>query len=267
MQSQSTTPMLNIAQSLRDFWRLPSLTVARFTLVSYVRSGWVLVDIVGVWLLYAIFFLEFGGNVSYFYGTAGQGLGALTILSTVIMGQRALRAQVYLPLSRLTSRAAYMRGLVIATGALRVPSFLLLMLLAASYHEFVPPACAGIGHCIVDAAVGSLAVGAVGLLANCVAIATLIVVFSAPIATRRARIILLAWLAAVLYSNTNLGPVASVLGVSRVLLWPLTVCYGFGATGSMDWVGVGALVIMGGYVVGLTLLGQYWMRKRDLILQ
>ena len=102
---------------------MPSLTIARFTLVSYIRSGWILGDIVLVWLLYAIFFLEFGGNVAYFFGTAAQGLGAVTILGTVVMVQRAMNARVYLPLSRITSRSAYIRGLVIATAVFAYPSF------------------------------------------------------------------------------------------------------------------------------------------------
>jgi hypothetical protein len=111
-----------------------------------------------------------------------------------------------------------------------------------------------------------MTVGAIGLLANCMVISTLVVTFSAPIATRRARILLLAWFAAVLYSNTSPGPVAAVLGVSRIPLMPLVVCYNFGATGSIGWIGVAALAMVVVYVVGLTLLAQYWMRKRDLLL-
>jgi len=57
LETQSP-PMLRISQALKAFWRLPSLTVARFTLVSYIRSGWILGDIAIVWLLYAAFFLE-----------------------------------------------------------------------------------------------------------------------------------------------------------------------------------------------------------------
>src|SRR5438067_2108996 len=131
----TSSSLFNISHALRKFWRLPSLMVARFTLVSYIRSGWILGDVVLVWLLYAVFFLEFGGNVAYFFGTGGQGLGALAILGTVVMTQRAMSARVYLPLSRLTSRSAYVRGLVIATGVMRVPLFLLLMVLAMSYHR------------------------------------------------------------------------------------------------------------------------------------
>jgi hypothetical protein len=76
-----------------------AVTVARFILRSYVRSGWILGDVVLVWLLYAAFFFEFGGNVAYFYSTAGEGLGALAVLGTVVMVQRAMNARVYLTLA------------------------------------------------------------------------------------------------------------------------------------------------------------------------
>ena len=60
---------------------------------------------------------------------------------------------------------------------------------------------------------------------------------------------------------------AVVLGVSRIPLMPLAICYNFGATGSIGWAGVAALAMMVVYVVGLTLLAEYWVRKRDLLLQ
>ncbi|MDQ6661072.1 MAG: hypothetical protein M3Z24_08915, partial [Chloroflexota bacterium] len=206
---------------LKAFWRLPDLVVARFTLWSYIRSGWILFDIVFVWLLYAIFFLEFGGNVTYFFGTAGQGLGVETILGTVIMVQRAMSARIYLPLSRLTSRASYIRGLIIATTVLRIPLFLMLLLLASLYHHFSPPPCNGIGGCIAGATIANISIGTVGLLMNCFGIATLVVAISAPIATRIARIVALAWLAAALYSNTSPDLVAQFLAFTRIPLIPM----------------------------------------------
>jgi hypothetical protein len=260
LETQSP-PMLRISHALKAFWRLPSLTVARFTLASYIRSGWILGDIAIVWLLYAAFFLEFGGNVAYFFGTTGQGLGALAILGTIVMVQRAMSARVYLPLSRLTSRSAYIRGLVIATGVLRVPLYVLMMLLGMGFHSHAP------SWGIQGATVTNMLVGSMGLLANCIVISTLVVVFSAPIATRLARIALLAWFAAVLYSNTSPDPVAEFLSISRIPLIPMTVCFNFGATGRIGWPGVAALLVLALYVVGLTMLGEYWMSRRDLILQ
>lgn len=268
-QEVPPAPSINMRQALSAFWHMPAITIARFTLASYIRSGWILGDIIFVWLLYAAFFFEFGGNVGYFFGTAGQGLGALAILGTVVMGQRAMNARVYLPLARITSRSSYIRGLVLATGVLRVPAFLLLLLLASSYHHFSPPPCTGpggVGGCIAGATPGNITLGALGLVANCIVISTLVVTFSAPIATRLARILLLAWVAAVLYSNTALGPVAAVLSITRIPLMPLAACYNLGANGSIGWPGLLALLIAAAYVVGLTLLAEYWMSRRDLIL-
>jgi hypothetical protein len=265
-QGIPAAPAVDLRQMLRAVWRWPSVTIARFTLASYVRSGWILGDLIFVWLLYAIFFFEFGGNVAYFFGTAGQGLGALAILSAVVMTQRAMNARVYLPLARLTSRASYIRGLVLATGLLRIPAFLLLLALAASYHHFSPPPCTGIGGCIAGATPASITIGAIGLLANCIVISTLIVTFSAPIATRLARILLLAWVAAVLYSSTSLGPIASILSITRIPLIPVIACYNLGANGTIGWSGALALAIDIAYIIGLSLLAAYWMAKRDFIL-
>src|SRR5690242_18697460 len=127
-----------LAQNITTLWHTPTLTVARFTLRSYIRSGWLLVDLVFVWFLYAAFFFEFGGDVTYFYGIVNQGLGALSILGSIIMAQRALKAQMYLPLARLASRAVYVRGIILATGVLRVFSFVLILLLALGYHAHRP---------------------------------------------------------------------------------------------------------------------------------
>lgn len=269
MQGQGTqsAPTLNIPHVLRAFWRLPGMVIARFTLLSYIRSGWILGDIVLVWLLYAIFFLEFGGNVTYFFGTAGQGLGALAILGTVVLVQRAMSARIYLPLSRITSRSAYIRGLVIATGVLRIPLFLMLLLLASSYHNFSPPPCVGFEGCIFGATFSNIIIGAIGLLLNCIVISTLIVVISAPIARRWVRIAVLAWFAAVLYSSTSLGPIAAFLKFTSLPLIPLATCYSFGSNGTIGWSGLLAIVIEVGYIIGLTLLGEYWLKRRDLILQ
>src|SRR5436305_1097957 len=77
----------------------------------------------------------------------------------------------------------------------------------------------------------------------------------------------LVWFAAVLYSNTSTGPVAAVLGVTRIPLIPLAICSNLGAAGTIDWSGVAALVMMAVYEVGLMLLAEYWMRRRDLLLQ
>jgi len=263
MSITSTQTQSPSSSVLTRFWRLPTLTVARFTLRSYVRSGWILGDIVFIWLTYAIFYLEFGGNVSYFFGTAGEAMGVLSVLSTIVITQRAMSARVYLPLARLTSRASYIRGVMLATCVLRVPAYLLLMILAMSYHRFSPPSCNPL--CIADATVGSMMLGSLGLLINCSILAILTVLLFRPIATRLIQIIFVAWLALVLYTNTSNNIVATYFSWVRIPLAPLVACYNLGTTGTIDWYGVLMLIVAIGYIVGLVTLVEFLLGKRDLI--
>ena len=260
-----TTPSLSPLTSLfKHTWRFPSLIVARFILQGYLKSGWILGDIVLVWLLYAIFYLQFGGNVAYFFGTANPGLSALAILGTAVMTQRAVNARMYLLLARLTSRTAYIRGLIFATGVLRIPTYLLLMILALSYHAFSPPRCGP--TCIDGATFSNMLLGSLGLLLNLFIISTLTVLLSRPIATRKIQIAFLAWLLCVLYSNGSMGIVAQDLAWTRIPLAPLIICYNLGTTGITSWY-EGVMVLFAlGYVVGLTLLAQFLFSRRDLIL-
>ena len=256
-----TTIYLFLLQAWRRFWRMPTFTVARFTIWSYIRSGWILGDIIFIWFLYAFLFLEFGGNVSYFYGTVGQGLGILAIMDTVVIVQRSLKTtRLYLPLSHLSSRSAYIRGLIMATALLRIPLFLLMLLLAASYHRFVPH----VG--IQEATFANMLPGAIGLLLNCMVLSTLTVVLSAPVATRLIQIGFLIWLVAVLYANNNLNIVAHYLTISHVPLVPLLSCYNLGLTASIDGYGLVMVVLAIAYIIGLTWLADFWLSRRDLIL-
>jgi hypothetical protein len=138
VNSASLTKEKTFSSTLTKYWHTPTVTVARFVLLSHFRSGWIIGDLVFIWLLYAVLFLEFGGDVSYFYGTAGQGLSVLAILSTIVILSRSLNARMYLPIARLSSRGAYIRGIILATGCLRIPSFLLMLLLGGSIHMHQP---------------------------------------------------------------------------------------------------------------------------------
>ena len=262
--SVSNVQTQTVPNTFTQIWRSPTLVVARFTLRSYIRSGWILGDIVFVWLAYAIFFLEFGGNVTYFFGTAGESLGVLSILSTIVMTQRAMSARVYLPLARLTSRSAYIRGVILASCALRVPAFLLLMILAMSFHRFSPPPCNPL--CIADATFGSMTTGAIGLLINCWILSALTVVLSIPIATRRIQILFLAWFALVLYTNTSINIVATYFSWVRIPLAPLAICYNLSSTNIVGWYIFVMFLLAIGYIVALTALAEFLLRRRDLIL-
>lgn len=241
-------------------WHGQTITIARFTLRSYIRSWWVLGNIVFIWLLYAAFFLETGSDVKYFYGVAAPGLYILSILSTIVLTQRAMQARIYLPLARLKSRAAYIRGLILATSSLCVLHFLLILLLAMGYHRYAP----SLG--IQNATISNMLPGALGTILNCIILSTLTVLLSAPIATRRIQIVFLIWLAGVLYSNTNTDIVAHYLSVIRVVLAPIVTCSSLGGAESIDGYGLAMIVLAIGYIIALSWLVEYWFSKRDMIL-
>lgn len=241
-----------------SFWHMPSITVARYVLKGYLTIGWILVDIVFVWFLYALLFLEFGGNVSYFFATVGQGLGALAILSTVIMTQRAMSGRVYLPLAHLASRGSYVRGIILATAVLRIPTYLLMLALAAGFHRHAP------SFGIEGATFSNLLLGSLGLLINSIIISTLTVLLSIPISTRLIQIIALAWIAAILYSNTSPGMLATILSFTRIPLAPLAVCYNLGTT-PIGWYEVVMLVLAPDYIALLAYLASLSLARRDLL--
>ena len=243
-----------------SLWRSPTLTIARFMLKSHIRSGWILGDIVFIWFLYAAFFFEFGGDVAYFYGVMNQALSVLAVLSTIVMTQRAMTARMYLPLSRLSSRSAYIRGLIVATAFMRIPSFLLTLLLALSYHRHVPI------FGIEGATFSNMLPGAIGLLLNTIFVSTLTIILYRPLATRLLQIIFLLWCVATFYSITDINIVAQYLAVTHLPLVPITVSYSLGTGGAVDIYSLGMLLVIIGYIVCLTFLASFLLNRRDLIL-
>ncbi|MBA2393172.1 MAG: hypothetical protein H0V70_10555 [Ktedonobacteraceae bacterium] len=246
--------------SFTSLWRSPTLTIARFMLKSHIRSGWILGDIVFIWFLYAAFFYEFGGDVAYFYGTMNEALSALAVLSTIVMTQRAMTARMYLPLSRLSSRSAYIGGLIIATAFLRVPSFLLTLLLALGFHRHTP------SFGIQGATFSNMLPGAIGLLLNTIFVALLTIVLYRPLATRLLQIIFLLWCVAMLYSNTTINIVAQYLSIVHLPLIPITVCYSLGTGGAFDIYSFGMVLVTIGYTIVLAFLANFLLNRRDLIL-
>ncbi len=244
----------------RRIWRQPVITVARFTLQGYIRSGWILLDIIFLWFLYAFLFLEFGGNLSYFYGTVGIWLCIPAVLDTVIMIQRSFKtARAYLPLARISSRSSYIWGILLATVILRVVLFVLMLLLAASYHRNIPI----IG--IQQVTPLAFLVGAISLLLNCILLSALTIVLSLPIATRRIQIIFLACLVGMLYSK-GIGPLANFLTFLQLPFAPFIATYQVGVSGVVDGYHAIMLIVTTGYIAICIWLASFWLKRRDLIL-
>ncbi len=257
--TQSTTNRFpNVRHPLKALWRMPSMTVARLTLESYFRSGWMWLEFMLVLLCFAALFFPFRVYVSGFYGTSNLALGAIAILGTAIMVRQTTSARTYLLLSRLSSRASYSRGLMLATAILRVPLLILMLLLVLVTGQLIDPAA------------GSILIGIIGLLPNCIVAAVLTVALSSPMATRLKRIIFLAWLALMLFAQSPVSwlpeAVISVLHVASVPLLPLIACYNISVTGTIGLAGMFGLVVEVLYVVALALIADYWLERRELLL-
>src|ERR1051326_1446099 len=138
--------------SLTRIYRLPSVTVARLTLESYFRSGWMWGEFVLALACFAALFFPFLENVSYFYGTSTWDLSAIAVLGTVVMTRRMSSARTYTVLARLPTRASYCRGLILATALLRIPLFLFMCALVLLARRLTNPTF------------GNILIGAPGLL-------------------------------------------------------------------------------------------------------
>jgi hypothetical protein len=243
-----------------------SWITARFILLDYVRSGWIIGDVLFIWLLYALFFLEAGGDVTYFFGTATEGLGALTILNAVILTWRTMRSQSYLSLARLTQRGPYIRGLILAATLLRIPSFLLYLGLSLSYHHLVTKSNPN-PYGIPDATIGNLLIGSTGLIIVLAVISVVTILLMPPIATRITHLSFFGWLAIVMATNTSDDSVRSTLSVSHLPLWPLANCTTIGISNQTLIEQLASITLTLSYLVLFTLIASRWFSKRDLIFE
>lgn len=243
---------------LARIYRLPAVTVARLTLESYFRSGWMWGEFVLALVCFAALFFPFLENVSYFYGTSTWDLSAIAVLGTTIMTRRMSSARTYTVLARLSTRASYCRGLILATALLRIPLFLFMCVLALFARR------------LTDPTPENMLIGAPGLLVINILAAVLTVALTSPIGTRRTRILFLAWVAIVLFSASPIfrlpDLVINVLSVSRLPLIPVGICYNIGANSSIDASALPGFLLVALYIGGLTWLACYWLERRELLL-
>jgi hypothetical protein len=215
-------------------------------------------EFVLVLVFFAALFFPFMENVAYFYGTSIWDLSAIAILGTAIMVRQSTSARTYIVLSRLTSRSAYSRGLMLATGILRIPIFLFFMILVLLTHRLLNPT------------VDNMLIGAIGLLPVTILASSVTVVLSSPIGTRRKRMVFLAWVALVLFSISPIfqlpDAVLSVLSIVRIPLAPIATCYLVSINGTLPAIsllGFAGIVL---YIVVLAFLAGYWLEQRELLL-
>lgn len=249
---------INLFEASRSIWRTPAITVARLTLESYFRSGWMWTEFVLVLVFFAALFFPFQEDVPYFYGTSNWDLSAIAILGAAIMVRQATSARTYVLLARLSSRASYSRGLMLASAILRIPIFLFMLLLVLLAHRLINPTA------------DKMFFGAIGVLPNTILVSVLAVTLSSPMATRLKRILFLAWIAVVLFSISPIfaipSSVLNILGIVRIPLWPISACYHVSVSGTFDVAGVIGMLFEATYIIGLALIAGYWLERRELLL-
>ena len=255
--SPISTDVDTVAPS-RSFWRTPSMTIARLTLESYFRSGWMWAEFVLVLVFFAALFFPFQEDLPYFYGTSNWDLSAIALLGAAIMVRQATSARTYVLLARLSSRASYSRGLMIAAAALRIPIFLFMLLLVLVAHRLINPTA------------DKIFLGALGVLPITILVSVLTVTLSSPIATRLMRILFLVWIAVVLFSISPIftipSSVLNILAIVRIPLWPISACYQVSVTGTISLSGILGLLLVAVYIIGLALIAGIWLERRELLL-
>lgn len=241
-----------------SFWHLPDITIARLVLASYLRSGWMWAEFVLVLVFFAAFYFPFPEKTSDFNGTSNFFLGAIAILGPAVMVRQATSARTYMLLARLTSRATYSRGLMLASAFLRIPLYLFFLGLVLLLHRLTDPTAE------------ALFWGAVGIIPNTILVATLTISLCSPMAIRLHRIYFLAWLALVLFSSKPIFPIPSrlegILSISQIPLWPLVNTYIDSASGNIDLSGLLSLCVIAAYCIILALVAGRGLEKRELLL-
>ncbi|GCE21420.1 hypothetical protein [Dictyobacter kobayashii] len=249
MQTSLPQPEQRKQASSPSWLNSQSLQVARFTLYSYSRSGWILLDIVLVWLIHQLFFSSPQLTSAQFFGVAIPALSAEAIFSTLILTRRAMKANLYLPLARLTTRSTYLNGIILATCALRIACYLLLLLFTTA----------------LPANWSYLLSSSPSVLLISILCALLTIAFSNPLATTTARIIFLLWIVLVLWSNfTQTSGFVQYLKIFQLPLQPVAASYQIvlsGTIGAWGWVGLGIIIL---YIAITIAVATYWFSKRDL---
>lgn len=248
-----TPTSLNVTHLLR----LPGVTIARLTLASYVRSGWMWGEFVLVVVFFAALYFPFQESTAYFNGTTIFCLGGLAILGPAIMVRQATSARTYLLLARLTARASYSRGLMLAAALLRLPLYLLFLALVLLFHR------------LTDPTLEAILWGLLGILPATMFVAVLSVGLCAPMATRNKRILFLCWLVIMLFSFNPVmsipGWLDALLSVTQLPLWPLQACYTLTLTGNFNLGSLFGLLLVVFYVVLVALVAGHWLEKRELL--
>src|SRR6202165_3630427 len=167
-------------------WRAHTTTVMRISLSNYVRSGWVFLELAIVLGAAALApagpHSDNAGGLPSFFGVSGTLFIGESLIGSLLLGRRSFGPSAYMFLARLPSRRPYAAGVVLASTALRIPLFVLMVILGI-----------GLGK-LVDPPVAWLLLAGLGMLLPACLVASVAILLSPPVGTRITLAIILVWL-------------------------------------------------------------------------
>ncbi len=245
-----------------------TLRFTGFTLLEYVRSGRIILEIIATLVIFFVFLRRpgLGINAEYFFSVTGIYTPALTLYSTAAFIGIGDRPQGYVLLSRGVSRASYLLGIFFGTLVIVSSSYGLLSILTVILNP--PP----------DLDLLGWIQGTLPLLLNVGLLSALMIMLSPMVFATSWRLLVLG-LIALAFSNNFIGGTIlmtlpdwaqSVLRAIQALLGgPLVPAfYGFQLAVTRDYTTATAVVnLIAQLSLLLSLLGLaiYSFSRRDLI--
>jgi ABC-type transport system involved in multi-copper enzyme maturation permease subunit len=245
-----------------------TLRFTGFTLLDYIRSGRVALEIIATLVVYFVFLRRVGQsmNAEYFFSVTGVYTPVLTLYSTAAFIGIGDRPQGYVLLSHGLSRGSYLLGIFFSALVIVAGSFGILSILAALFNR--PP----------DLDIIGWFQGLVPMLLNVGLLSALMLLLSPLVSATSWRLFVLALIAMAFSSNFIGGPLFESLpdalrtllrAAQAVLGGPLVPAfYGFQLSVTRDFAGGTAIAnLFAQFSLLISLLGLsiYSFSRRDLI--
>jgi hypothetical protein len=235
-----------------------------FTLIEYVRSGRILVELLATVVFFYIFLWRWTAQPDYFFSTVGLFTLGLTFSTISAMQRLGDRPQGYLILMRQIGRGTYLLGLYLAALLVVLGIYVLVSLGAILLQRIIG----------MDLRIWLL--GSLPLLLNVALLGSLLTLLAPMVLTASWRLAVLAIFAIAFSGNllsgpvmARLGAVAGVLEVLRTifstpLLPPFT---GFELSRTQNYTGINLVIPIAqlSLTLGLLALAVYSFSRRELI--
>jgi ABC-type transport system involved in multi-copper enzyme maturation permease subunit len=236
-----------------------------FTLLEYLRSGRVVIEVIALLSIYAIFFRR-PMNAEYFFSVQGVFTPALTLYTMAAMIGLGDRPQAYVLLSRGVGRPNFLLGLFLAACTVVAGAYGVLSLLVAVLNR--PP----------DMGMPDWLLGSLPLMLNIGLLAALMLMLSPLVFPTIWRLFVLGLIALAFSSNFIGGQLLLAMpemlrtvlrAVQALLGGPLVPAfYGFQLAVTRDYsttTAIANLLAQGSLLLSLLGLALYAFARRDLI--